>query len=150
MRPGRALVALLFVAVLVNLPLLHHAWQQWRLDRDGVEVVATVTDTDVLHEDSDPLRVVRFRLPEKVDPAEQTWPVELDRAAFDRAAETGRVSVRVLPDHPSVQRIAGEQSSRIGYVIIGVVDVVVLLLALLVWRQRRWGREDDAPATLAS
>ena len=35
MRPGKGpFVALLLVAVVANLPFLHHTWQQWRLDRD--------------------------------------------------------------------------------------------------------------------
>ncbi len=147
MRPGRgAFAALLFVAVLVNLPFLHHSWQQWRIERNGVAVTAEVTDTDVLREESDPHYVVRLRLPEDIDPTGQTWPAEVDRATWLRAEESGEIGVRVLRDNPGAQRVDGERASPLGYVIIGVVDVVVLLLGLLLWRVRRAGMTSDVIA----
>jgi len=33
-------------AVLVNLPLVHSTWMQNRIERDGVEVTATVSSTE--------------------------------------------------------------------------------------------------------
>lgn len=147
MRPGRgAFAALLFVAVLVNLPLLHHSWQQWRIDRDGVRVSAEVTDTDVLREETDPHYVVRLRLPEDIDPDRRTWPAEVDRATWQRAEESGEIGVRVLADDPSAQHVDGERASRLGFVVIGVVDVVVLLLALLLWMVRRGGMTSEVIA----
>ena len=147
MRPGRgALAALLFVAVLVNLPFLHHSWQQWRIDRDGVEVTAEVTDTDVLREQTDPHYVIRLRLPEDVDPARRTWPAEVDRATWQRAGESGEIGVRVLRDNPGAQQVDGEQASPLGYIVIGVVDGVVLLLGLLLWRVRRTGMTSEVIA----
>jgi len=146
MRPGRALLALVVVAVLVNLPVVHQAWQRWQLDRQGVDVAAEVTDSDVLREDDDPVYVVRFRLPESVDPEQRTWPADVSRAAYDRAKEAGTIGVRVLPDHPSAQRVEGQHAGVVGFVIVGVVDLLVLLLGLLVWRHRRSGGADDDPA----
>lgn len=147
MRPGRgAFAALLFVAVLVNLPFLHHSWQQWRIDRDGVRVSAEVTDTDILREETDPHYVVRLRLPEDIDPDRQTWPAEVDRATFRRAEQSGEIGVRVLADDPGAQHVDGERTSPLGYVVIGVVDVVVLLLGLLLWRVRRTGMTSDVIA----
>lgn len=147
MRPGRgALAALLLVALLVNLPLLHHTWQQWRIERVGVAVTAEVTGTDVLREETDPHYVVRLRLPEDIDPAGQTWPAEVDRATYRRAEESGEIGVRVLRDDPSAQHVEGERTSPLGYVVIGVVDVVVLLLGLLWWRVRRTGMTSDVIA----
>lgn len=153
MRPGRALLVLVVVAVLVNLPVVHQGWQRWQLDRNGVEVTAEVTDGDVLREDSDPVYVVRFRLPENIDPQQETWPAEVSRASYEKADEAGTIGVRVLPGHPSVQRVHGQHAGVVGYVIIGVVDLVVLLLGLLLWRHRRSGGADDdaaedGPATL--
>ncbi|WP_157514827.1 hypothetical protein [Nocardioides sp. J54] len=146
-RPGRgAYAALLLVAVLVNLPLLHHTWQQWRIDRDGVDVTAEVTDTDVLREESDPHHVVRFRLPEDVDPSGRTWPAQVDPETWQRAEETGEVGVRVLPGEPGAHHVDGEQPSVLGWVVIGVVDVIVLLLALLLWRIRRTGMTSEVIA----
>ncbi|MFJ9313529.1 hypothetical protein ACIRN4_04995 [Pimelobacter simplex] len=153
MRGGRGSVAvLLLLAVVVNLPLLHQAWQHRQLDRDGRDVTAEVTDADVLRADSaDPVYVVRFRLPESVDPTGQTWPADVDRATYDHAERTHELAVRVLPGKPGTQQVAGATGSSLGYVVIGIVDAIVLALGLLLWAHRRRGRDDDRdePATLA-
>lgn len=151
MRAGRGSVAvLLLLAVVVNLPLVHQAWQHRQLDRDGRDVVAAVTAAEVLRPDSaDPVHVVRFRLPEDVDPSGQTWPAEIDRATYDDAERTQQIEVRVQPGKPGNQEVAGATRSSLGYVVIGVVDATVVLLALLLWAHRRRRRDDDEPATLA-
>ncbi|MBM0127955.1 DUF3592 domain-containing protein [Pimelobacter simplex] len=143
---GGVLVALVVVALLVNLPLAHLAWQRWELSRDGLEVTAEVTDTDVLRATSDPHHVVRFRLPEDVDPRRRTWPAEVDRATWRDAEGTGEIGVRVLPGKPSVQRVDGAHASRVGYVVIGVVDAIVLLLGLLLRGRRRRGMTSEVMA----
>ena len=148
MRGGRGTVAvLLLLAVVVNLPFLHQAWQRHRLAQDGRDVTAEVTATDVLRAQSDPLYVIRFRLPDDVDPARQTWPAEVDRATYDRARSQGRIGVRVLPDRPSAQQVDGERTGSLGYVIIGVVDAIVLVIGLLLWGRRRRPASGE-PATL--
>lgn len=135
MRPGKGpFVALLVVAVVANLPLLHHTWQQWRIDRDGVHVTAEVTATDVLREDH---FVVRLRLPEDVDPEQRTWPIEVDRSAYERAEDSGEIGVTVLPDDPAAQRVDGERADALGWIIIGAVDLLLVLLGLLLWAVRR-------------
>ncbi|WGY02218.1 hypothetical protein QI633_00330 [Nocardioides sp. QY071] len=139
-RRGGVLLALVVVALIVNLPLAHLTWQRWELSRDGVEVSAEVTATNVLRARTDPHYVVRFRLPEMVDPRRRTWPAEVDHATWRAAEDTGEIGVRVLPDKPAVQRVEGARSSAVGYVVIGVVDLIVLLLGLLLWRQRRTPR----------
>lgn len=135
MRPGKGpFVALLLVALVANLPLLHHTWQQWRIDRDGVHVTAEVTDTDVLRSDH---YVVRLRLPEDIDPDRQTWPIEVDRSTYRKAEESGEIGVTVLPDQPSAQRVDGERADALGWIVIGAVDLLLVLLALLLWTVRR-------------
>ena len=150
MRGGRGSVALLvLLAVVVNLPLAHRAWQHHRLDRAGRDVTATVTATDVLRPRSaDPVHVVRFRLPEDVDPAGRTWPADVDRATYERAERSGEIGVRVVPGSPGTQAVDGATGSTLGWLVIGVVDLVVLLLGLLLWTHRRRGRDEDGPATL--
>jgi hypothetical protein len=146
-RTARGLgLALAFVALVVNLPFLHHTWQQWRISNDGRAVVAEVTGADVLRADADPHYVLRFRLPEDVDPAQQTWPVEVDRDSYEAAEESGEVRVRVLPDQPSAHRVEGERTSDVGFVITAVVDLVLLGIALLMWRQRHSDRDPEGPA----
>ncbi|WP_418057246.1 DUF3592 domain-containing protein [Pimelobacter simplex] len=158
MRAGRGSIAvLLLLALVVNLPLVHQAWQHRQLDRDGRDVAATVTDTQVLRPDSaDPVHVVRFRLPEDVDPSGQTWPAEVDRATYDRAELSKQIEVRVQPGKPGNQQVAGATSSSLGYVVIGIVDAIVLALGLLLWAHRRRrdadrdpDGADGGPATLA-
>lgn len=151
MRAGRGSVAvLLLLAVVVNLPLVHQAWQHRQLDRDGRDVLAVVTGTEVLRPDSpDPVHVVRFRLPEDVDPSGQSWPAEIDRVTYDTAEQSKRIEVRVQPGKPGNQQVTGATSSSLGYVVIGVVDAIVVALGLLLWAHRRRRREDDGPATLA-
>ena len=135
MRPGKGpFVALLLVAVVANLPFLHHTWQHWRLDRDGVHVTAEVTATDVLRADH---YVVRLRLPEDIDPQRQTWPIEVDGSAYRKAEESGEIGVTVLPDQPSAQRVDGERADGLGWIIIGAVDLLLVLLALLLRTVRR-------------
>lgn len=143
MRGGRGSVALLLLlAVVVNLPLLHQAWQHRQLDRDGLDVTAEVTDTDVLRPDSaDPVYVLRFRLPESVDPSGQTWPADVDRSTYEAAEQSKRIEVRVQPGEPGNQEVAGATRSALGYVVIGVVDVIVLALGLLLWAHARRRRE---------
>ena len=148
MRGGRGTAAVLvLLAVVVNLPFLHQAWQRHRLAHDGRHVSAEVTATDVLRAQSDPLYVVRFRLPAEIDPARRTWPAEVDRTTYERAEASRRIGVRVLPERPSAQRVDGERTGSLGYVIIGVVDAIVLLIGLLLWGQRR-RRASGEPATL--
>lgn len=138
MEGGRGvLAALVVVALLVNLPAAHQAWQRWELARDGREVTAQVSATDVLRATTDPHYVVRFRLPEGLDPQRRTWPAEVDRATWRAAEESGEIGVRVLPDNPSAQRVDGAHASPLGWVIIGIVDTILFLLGLLLWRQRR-------------
>ena len=139
-RRGGVLVALVVVALIVNLPFAHLTWQRWELSRDGVAVTGEVTATNVLRASTDPHYVVRFRLPEEVDPQRRTWPAEVDHATWRAAEDTGEIGVRVLPGRPSVQRADGGHASPVGYVVIGVVDLIVMLLGLLLWGQRRCTR----------
>ena len=40
-----AMFLLAFAALVINLPLAHSSYYGWRLDRDGVDTVATVVET---------------------------------------------------------------------------------------------------------
>ncbi|MDO9497000.1 MAG: hypothetical protein Q7J48_14940 [Nocardioides sp.] len=130
-RRAKALLLIVLVAVVVNLPMVHSTWTAWRVDRVGVDVVATVTDTS---EVSDEAYLVEFRMPRDADPDERLWTAQVDEATYDDAVATEQVGVRVLPDQPSAYRVDGEVTSRLGLVITVFVDLLMLLAAVLVWR----------------
>ncbi len=123
----RSAFVLLLLAVVVNLPLVHSTWTDAKVQRSGVEVSATVVEHD------DPGRLA-FRLPADVDPQQRAWSVEVDDATYADAVETGRLEVRVLADDPAAYRAAGEVESRLPLVATVVADLVLLSLALLMWR----------------
>jgi len=117
-------------AVLVNLPLVHSTWMQNRIERDGVEVTATVTD----HGLAGDWHFLRFQLPEDVDPAQATRQVEVDSATYDAAVESGQLDVTVLPDDPAQFVVDGEAGNGVLVVLTLLVDLVLLVVALLLWR----------------
>lgn len=118
---------LLLLAVVINLPLVHSAWTDAKIERSGEDVTAVVVD----HRGPDWLS---FRFPDEVDPDQRTWSVEVEDATYDEAVATGRLEVRVLDGDASAYRVDGAVESRVPLVATAVADVVLLLLALLMWR----------------
>jgi hypothetical protein len=133
-RRAKSLLLLALVALLVNLPVAHSTWTSWRVDRHGVDVTAEVTDTEELAGGDGFL--VEFEMPAEVDPDEELWVAQVDEATYDRAVAEERVDVRVLRDQPSAYTVSGQVTSRVGLVIIGLVDALLLVGALLLWRGR--------------
>ena len=133
-RRAKSLLLLVLVAVLVNLPIVHSTWTGWRVDRDGDDVSAVVTDTRLVVDDGGYL--VEFRMPADVDPDESTWVAQVDRATYDEAVASERVEVRVLRDDPSAYTVHGQVTSRVGLVVMGLVDVLLLMGGVLLWRGR--------------
>ena len=108
MRRSRLLLVLLLLVV-VNIPPVHAAWTDHRLDGDGVtETVPAVTDGG----DGD-ATVVEVSLPTAV--AEElggaqgllTQPTALEPDAYADAAATGQVEVTYLPEDPGTYRVEG-------------------------------------------
>ncbi len=122
-RAGRAVVVLL-LAGLVNLPLVHGAWLDHRLDEDGVNGEATVVEAQG--------GLVVLRMPAEVDPGESEFPVRLDDEAAAGVEEGDRVRVRLLPDDPGTFEAAGQAGQGFINVLIGFADVVLLGFLLLV------------------
>lgn len=146
-RRGAALLVALTVVV-INLPLLHSSWLDWRLDRNGVDVDATVTDSTILPPEDDAKYVVQFRFNREVDPVQQSWTAQVDEATYDDATDTDEIRVRVLPERPSAYRAVGQVSGRLGLVITLFADVVLLAMVLLLWRYRRPGSRPGASREL--
>ena len=116
------------VVVMINLPFVHSRWQQHRIDADGVEVTATVSDHD------DDGRFVTFEVADTDDQPGFGGTVGLDEASYDDAVVSQQVRVRVLPGSSTVWRVEGQTDSGIGLVITVVADVFLLVLVLLLLR----------------
>lgn len=129
-RRTRYVLVLVLAAVLVNLPLLHATWTDLRVDRSGVEVGATVVD----HRTAGGQHLLTFRFPEDIDPDQRTWSADVDAATFDRAVGTGEITVRVVESDPAAYRVDGQVDSSALLVITLIADVLLVVVALLLWR----------------
>ena len=118
------------VVVMINLPFVHSKWQDHRITTDGVEVTATVTDTD---EDGGGY-FVTFRVDESDGQPGFGGTVPVEEASYDDAVESGQIGVRVLSGSTSVWRVDGESRSGVGLVITLMADVFLLVLLLLLLR----------------
>jgi hypothetical protein len=118
------------VVVMINLPFVHSRWQDHRIATDGIDVTATVTDTD---EDGGGY-FVTFRVEESGDQPAFSGTVPVEEASFDDAVESGQIGVRVLAGSTSVWRVDGESRSGVGLVITLVADACLLILLLLLMR----------------
>ena len=139
LRPGvtsrkGAAVLVALGAVVINLPLAHSAYYDWRLGRDGVRTPATVVETYESADGDD--HFVRFRLDPRLDPEQDEWVAQVDEGGYDRARSTQEIDVRVLPDRPGTYEADGQQDSAMPWVITLVGDLMLLGIAVLYWRAR--------------
>jgi len=126
--------------VVINLPVAHSAWYGWRLDRNGVDTEATVVETRRVPPDGDDY-VVRFRFDRELDPEQEEWFANVDKAAYDRAEADGVIDVRMLPDRPATYEADGQQKGVLPWVITLVGDLMLLLILFLYWRVRPPGEQ---------
>lgn len=131
---GGGIALLVLLALLINLPIAHGAWTDSRLDRNGIDVTATVVDHGTLSPEDDPKYFLDFRYPAEIDPAEGQWSVGVSKTAYDDAVATERVEVRVLPDSPATFRVEGQQTSGLVLGLTIFADVVIVGMILLTWR----------------
>jgi hypothetical protein len=120
---------LLFVVVMLfvlTFPLVNVLLTRARVDRDGVDVSAAVVEA--VHDDGRYL--VSFRLPESVDPDQETYAAVVGRATYDVARTTKKVEVRVLEGEPRHHHVEGEIYSKEPWIFTLVGDAVVLLVGL--------------------
>jgi hypothetical protein len=130
----RSLLVLALLAVVINLPIAHGAWVDSQLDRDGIDVTATVVDHGTLPPKDDPKYFLDFRYPEEIDPDGGEWSVGVSRATYDEAVASEQLEVRVLPDSPARFRVEGQQTSSLVLVLTIFADVILVGFALLTWR----------------
>lgn len=132
----RAVLLVILLLTMINLPVLQGAWDDWRVRDAGTDVRARVTAEAVVPPRDDPEFVVQFRFPRAIDPDRRSWTVRLERPAYERAVATGRLDVRVLRERPAAHTVPGEITSRLGLVLTLVADAVLLGLLLLARRFR--------------
>ena len=77
-----------------------------------------------------------FEYDKSVDPKQQTWVAQVDRASYERATSTRQVEVRMLPGHPSAYRVDGQVHGKVGLLITLLADLALLGFVLL---GRRYG-----------
>lgn len=134
-RPKAVLLVLLLVTM-INLPIVHSTWTRWKVERSGTDVTAPVVGHDVLGSADDPEYYVSFRLSREIDPDQHAWPVQLDKASYDEAVASRTLDVRVLPDQPSAYTVDGQVTGRLGLVITLLADLALLVMVALAWRFR--------------
>jgi hypothetical protein len=133
MRGNRRITQVLLVvlfALIINLPLAHSTYTDWRIDHHGEQVSATVTD----HRANGSEHLLQFTLPGDIDPDATSWTVEVDEATYDAAVRTGRLDVRVLRDNPAAWHAAGEQGGHVALGITIFADLALLACILLLVR----------------
>lgn len=138
-KPGftvRGWMLIVLVGMLVNLPIVHSMWTEWRVARSGTDVTATVTDTVELPPVHNPEYVVGFAFPKRIDPEQSRWTARVDRAAYERAADDRTIPVRVLAGRPAAYRAEGQVTSPIGLVVTLLADLGLLLMVLFAARHR--------------
>jgi hypothetical protein len=118
------------VVVMINLPFVHGSWQQHRLDQDGVDVAARVTD----HKADGGKQLLAFEVAKADGRPAFGGTVPVDRTTYDDAVAGGTIEVRVLPGSSTVWRVEGETRSNLGLGITVMADVFLLVLVLLLLR----------------
>jgi hypothetical protein len=134
------ILLLVLLALVINLPVGHGAWIDRQLDRNGVDVTATLVDHGTLPPDDDPKYFLDFRYPEEIDPDGRPWSVGVSKAAYDEAVASEQVEVRMLPDEPARFRVEGQETSGLVLGLTLFADAVLLGMALLTWRFGGLGR----------
>jgi hypothetical protein len=131
---------ILLAVFLVNLPAVHQAWTDHRIDTEGRDVEALVLDARTING----RHLVDYRLPEDVDPAGNRFSASLDETTYEHARSSDRLAVRVIPGQPGANRPAGEVGSPVLVVAAVAADVILLVIGGL-WLYRRRRPAADSP-----
>jgi hypothetical protein len=135
-RRRRNVLLLAFVVFLVNFPVVQGWWLDRQVASDGVETTATVVGLDRNGSGAEADHFVSFRFSEDVDPEQEPWLALVDGETWSALEIGGDVPVRVVPGSPAAHEVEGQVESRVGVVATLVADVVIGLVALLLWRRR--------------
>ena len=122
----RRLLFVLVMLFVLTFPLINTLLTRSRVERDGVDVTATVAQAV----DDDGRYLVAFRLPEDIDPEQVSFSAVVSKATYDKARSTDEVTVRVLEGEPRRHHVEGEVYSRSPWIYTLVADALVLLVGL--------------------
>lgn len=147
-RRAKTVLLVTCLVLLINLPIVHSTWTQWRVSSAGTDVTLPLADHGVLSPEDDPHFMLGFHYPEVIDPDQTLWTAEVSQDAYDAAVDSGSVEVRVLEDNPAAYQVEGEVRSWFGLLTTLAADAVLLLVGLLLWRFGR--RSRPAPLRLAA
>lgn len=135
-------LVLVIAVVLVNLPAVHQAWTDHRIDTDGRDVEAVVLEARTING----RHLVDYRLPEDVDPAGHRYSASVDGPTYALVRRTDRLPVRVVPGQPGANRPEGEVSSPLLVVAAVSADLILLLIGALWLARRRRPIPGEPPA----
>ena len=129
-RRTKNVLLLVLVAAMINLPLIHSTWQNYRINSTGTDVRAEVTDDRVVEDQY----FIEFKVPADGEREEITGFSRVTESAYDRAVSTREIQVRLMPDNPALYNVEGEVTSRVGLVITLLADLFLALMVLLLVR----------------
>jgi hypothetical protein len=127
----RRLVFVVVMLLLLTFPLVSTLLTKSRIDRSGQDVVASVIHNEV----DDGHYWLGYRLPADIDPDHRAWTAEVDRVTYDKASESKKLNVRVLPGRPEAHRVEGQVDSHAGLWFTVVADAIVIGVGFL-WIRR--------------
>ena len=128
-------LVILIAVLLVNLPAVHQAWTDHRIDAEGRDVEAVVLEARTING----RHLVDYRLPEDVDPAGNRFSASVDDPTYELARDSDRLAVRVVPGRPGANRPDGEVTNSLLVVAALSADVILLLIGGLWFFRRRQG-----------
>ncbi|MET0523645.1 MAG: hypothetical protein ABWZ91_02520 [Nocardioides sp.] len=123
---GRRLLFVMAVVVVLAVPLIASLATRARVDSSGTDVTATVVETSRKGDSY----LVAFRFPKNVDPEQDTYSAQVDRSSYERAAQTKKITVRVLEGRPEAHRAEGEIRDNTPYLVMPAGIILVLLIGL--------------------
>jgi len=129
-RRVKNIALVVLVAAMINLPLLHSAWQNHRIESSGTDVTGEITD----QREVDGQYFIEFRVPADGDRPEVTGIVRVEKEAYEQAVRTREIGVRLMPDKPSIYNVEGEVTSRVGLLITLMADLFLAVMVLLLLR----------------
>ena len=131
-RRGVWFLTLGVIAFIINLPVVHGVWTNYRLDSVGVQTTARVTAFNAIPPDErDQAYFIDYELPEDADPEQHTYFSQIDEETWHAAKASKQVEVVYLNDNPSANRVEGQVTHRLGLFIALFADLALLLALLL-------------------
>jgi hypothetical protein len=131
------------IAIIINLPVVHGMWTNYRLDKVGVTTTATVTALNAVPPAArDQTYFIDYQLPEEADPDRHTYFSEVDEETFRAAESSKQVDVVYLTGSPSANRVEGQVTHRLGLYIALFADFALLMALLLALKFGRRPEED--------